>query len=292
VARFVGGTSIRSTSRQGDPACQIPCPIREGRVPGSAVRGCLAYGTPRNSIVRWRSCSSGPSRAGPTATGPGVGLDLARGGDRPAGTDGDPRHLRAFAGLESEVLVHGAIDGWSCGTAFVGGTCPPRGGLVVERRRRGRRIGVATQTSMTLKPAGFGAGPCAAPRPVKWKTTPPSSTQVGRVRPFVPPTSRGAADVQSFAHIPVLRDEVVSSFARSRPAWWSMPPWAGRTQRGAPDGLPGLRIIGLDRDPVALEAAAARLAPFGERVTLVHAPFSASARKPQDRSRVCCSIWA
>jgi len=35
----------------------------------------------------------------------------------------------------------------------------------------------------------------------------------------------------------------------------------------------GLRLIGLDRDPAALELSAARLAPFGERVTLVHAVY-------------------
>jgi 16S rRNA (cytosine1402-N4)-methyltransferase len=35
----------------------------------------------------------------------------------------------------------------------------------------------------------------------------------------------------------------------------------------------GLRLVGLDRDPAALEHSAARLAPFGERVTLVHAVY-------------------
>ncbi len=34
------------------------------------------------------------------------------------------------------------------------------------------------------------------------------------------------------------------------------------------------RLIGIDRDPVALKAAAERLAPFGERVQLVHSNFS------------------
>ncbi len=37
----------------------------------------------------------------------------------------------------------------------------------------------------------------------------------------------------------------------------------------APDG----RLIGLDRDPDALAAARERLAPFGERATLIHASF-------------------
>jgi len=41
-------------------------------------------------------------------------------------------------------------------------------------------------------------------------------------------------------------------------------------ERSAPDG----RLIGLDRDPQALATAGASLAEFGDRVTLVHAPFS------------------
>ncbi|MFC9790000.1 16S rRNA (cytosine(1402)-N(4))-methyltransferase RsmH [Rhodococcus sp. NPDC127528] len=36
---------------------------------------------------------------------------------------------------------------------------------------------------------------------------------------------------------------------------------------------PGLQLIGLDRDPAALEIAGARLAPFGDRVTLVHTRY-------------------
>ncbi|GAA2060107.1 16S rRNA (cytosine(1402)-N(4))-methyltransferase RsmH [Catenulispora yoronensis] len=37
--------------------------------------------------------------------------------------------------------------------------------------------------------------------------------------------------------------------------------------------FPEARLIGLDRDPQALEAAGKRLAPFGERATLVHAVY-------------------
>ena len=37
--------------------------------------------------------------------------------------------------------------------------------------------------------------------------------------------------------------------------------------------FPDLRLIGLDRDPEALRLSADRLAPFGERVTLVHAVY-------------------
>jgi 16S rRNA (cytosine1402-N4)-methyltransferase len=37
--------------------------------------------------------------------------------------------------------------------------------------------------------------------------------------------------------------------------------------------LPGLRLIGLDRDPNALDIAGSRLARFGDRVTLVHTRY-------------------
>jgi 16S rRNA (cytosine1402-N4)-methyltransferase len=38
---------------------------------------------------------------------------------------------------------------------------------------------------------------------------------------------------------------------------------------------PSCRLVGLDRDPEALRRSGARLAPFGERVTLVHAVYDA-----------------
>lgn len=42
------------------------------------------------------------------------------------------------------------------------------------------------------------------------------------------------------------------------------------------------RLIGIDRDPVALKAAGERLAPFRDRVTLVHANFCEIARVLQE----------
>ncbi len=79
----------------------------------------------------------------------------------------------------------------------------------------------------------------------------------------------------SFEHIPVLRDEVVSLFA-------SVPPGVvvdatvggGGHAAALLEAYGALRIVGLDRDPAALEAARERLAPFGDRVTLQGASFS------------------
>ena len=80
----------------------------------------------------------------------------------------------------------------------------------------------------------------------------------------------------TFDHLPVLRDEVVSLFA-------SVPPGpvvdgtvgGGGHSAAILETYPALRVVGLDRDPVALEAARERLAPFGDRVTLIRSPFSA-----------------
>ena len=42
------------------------------------------------------------------------------------------------------------------------------------------------------------------------------------------------------------------------------------------------RLIGIDRDPVALKAAGERLAPFGDRITLVHSNFCEIAQVLKD----------
>jgi 16S rRNA (cytosine1402-N4)-methyltransferase len=81
--------------------------------------------------------------------------------------------------------------------------------------------------------------------------------------------------VHSFAHTPVLRDEVVSLFA-SAPAGVLVDATVGGGGHSAAvlDAHPHLSVIGLDRDTDALAAAREQLARFGDRVTLVHAPFS------------------
>jgi 16S rRNA (cytosine1402-N4)-methyltransferase len=84
--------------------------------------------------------------------------------------------------------------------------------------------------------------------------------------------------VQSFEHIPVLRDEVVSLFAPvPSGVLVDATVGGGGHSEALLAAYDGLRIIGLDRDAIALEAAGRRLARFGDRVTLVHAPFSALA---------------
>ena len=81
--------------------------------------------------------------------------------------------------------------------------------------------------------------------------------------------------VHSFEHTPVLRDEVVSLFA-SAPAGVIVDATVGGGGHSAAllDAYAHFSVVGLDRDTVALAAARERLARFGDRVTLVHAPFS------------------
>lgn len=82
-----------------------------------------------------------------------------------------------------------------------------------------------------------------------------------------------------FAHTTVLRDETLAALA-PRPGGVYADATVGGgghaeaiLDASAPDG----RLIGLDRDPSALEAARRRLARFGDRATLVHAEFAALA---------------
>ena len=79
---------------------------------------------------------------------------------------------------------------------------------------------------------------------------------------------------EPFLHLPVMAEEVVELF---RP----VPPGVivdatvggGGHARRLLEARPDVRILGLDRDPRALAAAAAHLAPFGDRVTLVRSRF-------------------
>ena len=80
----------------------------------------------------------------------------------------------------------------------------------------------------------------------------------------------------SFDHIAVLRDEVVSLFAAVPPGVVVDATLGGGGHAASLlEAYPSLRVLGLDRDPSALEAASRRLSPFGDRVTLVRSPFSA-----------------
>jgi len=76
-------------------------------------------------------------------------------------------------------------------------------------------------------------------------------------------------------HTPVLRDQVVALLTPAAPglvvdATVGLGGHAEALLRASPD----FELLGLDRDPAALEQTDRRLRPFGDRVRLVHASFS------------------
>ncbi|APD47676.1 16S rRNA (cytosine(1402)-N(4))-methyltransferase RsmH [Synechococcus sp. CS-602] len=92
--------------------------------------------------------------------------------------------------------------------------------------------------------------------------------------------------VQSFDHVPVLAEALIAAFAEvcaagpvpaPPPADWLIDATVGGGGHSALllEAHPALGLIGLDRDPAALAAAADRLAPFGDRQRLVASNFAA-----------------
>ena len=86
----------------------------------------------------------------------------------------------------------------------------------------------------------------------------------------------GCSFVKPFVHIPVLPTQALAYLAPKPGGVYCDGTVGGGgharaiLEASAPDG----RLIGIDRDPQALAAAAERLAEFGDRVTLVHGRFS------------------
>jgi 16S rRNA (cytosine1402-N4)-methyltransferase len=100
---------------------------------------------------------------------------------------------------------------------------------------------------------------------------------VGRSDLHLPldPPAEGLQMAHSFEHIPVLRDEVVTLFASAPPGVVVDATIGGGGHSAALlETYEDLRIVGLDRDPTALEAARERLSSLGDRVTLIAGPFS------------------
>ena len=78
----------------------------------------------------------------------------------------------------------------------------------------------------------------------------------------------------SFVHDPVMRDEIVATFA-DVPAGVVLDATLGGAghSQAILDSRPDLSILGIDRDAVALSAAEGRLAAYGERAMTFRARF-------------------
>jgi 16S rRNA (cytosine1402-N4)-methyltransferase len=79
---------------------------------------------------------------------------------------------------------------------------------------------------------------------------------------------------QPFRHTPVLLDRIVALLAEVPDGTFVDATLGGAGHAAAVlDAHPGLRLLGLDRDPDAIAAAAAHLERFGDRVVLRHTRF-------------------
>lgn len=80
--------------------------------------------------------------------------------------------------------------------------------------------------------------------------------------------------MSEFHHVSVLLEECIQALAIKPDGIYvdGTLGGGGHSSRIAEKLTTG-RLIGIDRDPVALQAAGERLAPYGDRVTLVHANF-------------------
>lgn len=82
------------------------------------------------------------------------------------------------------------------------------------------------------------------------------------------------SEEQEFHHLPVMLDEVVE-LLRPVPAGLYVDATLGGGGHAAAllEARPDLRLLGIDRDPVAVAAAARKLEPFGDRVTIKQGGF-------------------
>lgn len=81
-------------------------------------------------------------------------------------------------------------------------------------------------------------------------------------------------DEPTFHHVPVLRAEVVSAFAPA-PTGWIVDGTVGGAGHAAAllEAHDHLSVLGIDRDPAAVQVARERLARFGPRAAVIHARF-------------------
>src|SRR6185437_3818596 len=188
---------------------------------------------------------AGPGGGRPDEPEPGtaVGGQLPRGGGRPAGPDGHsgaPAGVRLVGGRRAGARRHrpgGAVE-----PGGVAGTGGPRRAVVLGRR------GGVNRSNRTGRP-----GPMRSP---STSTVEDFSSALFPAGDQFASLVEGLRMVQDFGHRPVMVEEVVDLFS-TVPAGVVVDATAGGGGHAAAllDAYPHLGILGLDRDPAALEAA-------------------------------------
>jgi 16S rRNA (cytosine1402-N4)-methyltransferase len=149
--------------------------------------------------------------------------------------------------------------------------------------------GRALPDFLSAEPVGedvFNCRNVAAPRIVRTPDRDPTATRTHQTGVTMPQTSDSdvPGDDGTF-HIPVMVDEVVD-WLDCRPGGRYVDGTVGGgghaaaiLEASAPDG----QLLGIDRDPEAIDAAESRLGEYGERVTLVRDNYA-------DASDVCAEV--
>ena len=100
-----------------------------------------------------------------------------------------------------------------------------------------------------------------------------------RLWPQATPIDEGDEEIMSearpFSHITVLKSEVVAAIEpREGGVYADVTLGGGGHSEALLEASGGARVVGFDRDPLALAAASARLAPFGDRFTARKGTFT------------------
>ena len=99
---------------------------------------------------------------------------------------------------------------------------------------------------------------------------------------------------QTFTHVPVLAEPLLQTLAQDPSDHWQSGLFVDATLGGGGhsqlllDRYPALHLVGLDQDATARAAAAQRLEPHADRVTIVATNFADYA--PPNRSHCCWRI--
>ncbi len=113
----------------------------------------------------------------------------------------------------------------------------------------------------------------AAPMPSAAAPPPPGSREFA-ARAAEPAAPGGASAASSFRHEPVLLAEVLDFVPAGARLAVDCTLGGGGHARALLERFPAAHLFGCDRDPQAVAAASAALAPFAPRILLKHLPFS------------------
>lgn len=141
-------------------------------------------------------------------------------------------------------------------------------GVVASACERGRAVDASVRLALSV--AGAPIAPAQAAQAVQ------AAGALAAAVAVAAEAYQGKGPAKGFAHVPVMVDEVVEAFSATVPNGVILDATmgGGGHSEALLQRLPGIRLVGIDKDPLALRAARIRLASFGERVHLIRGDFA------------------